>query len=238
MEIRIKKSKDENIDSVKENIDKALIKRTKINEILESDQYYNKNSYNNSLKENKKFISQTNTLEISKDSKNIESNKISYILSSEKKDQNNLSLKLIKKEKKNNSRILNNHLLTHNFDIISPKYIINNKNIVNDIVFKRDNIKTQKTDNKNNHITKKRIDTHNKSSSNKYKNFDFFLKQKQICKTFGNFLQNESSNIKNIKEKILNYDNIRIVKIPESNDSTNFFYNNKNKSINQDIILK
>ena len=129
MEIPKNISKNENIDSIKENIDKALTKRTKMNEILESQQCYNKDSYNNSLKENKKYISQTNTLEISKDSKNFESNKISYILSSEKKDQNNLSLNLIKKEKKYNSRIVNNHLLTHNFDIISPKYIINNKRI-------------------------------------------------------------------------------------------------------------
>ena len=215
-------SKNNNQNIINDNIEKMLIKRDKINENLKSEQYYYNQSNNTSLKENKNFISQTNTLEISRDSKIIESNKISYILSSGKKDsKKNLNNKT-RKEKRNLNKEINKErkeLLSNKFDILSPKYIFNNKNT-----------KTKSTENNNkvSHINNKK-NTNNKSyfSSNKSKNFDISLKQKKMIKTSWNFEKNE-----------LNYDNIRLVKMPYSKNSNILFYNNKNKSIHRDIILK
>ena len=238
-----------NKNNIKDNLEKIILKKSRMNEFLKDFQKYKNQSNNTSLnKENKIFISQNNALEISKEYKvNNESNKISYILSSDilssdKKEPNIINKnKLFKKEK---IKILNKDrksVLTNN-DLVSPRYSFNNKNI-----------RTPKPEIKNKikykYINKKKIEPINIASfSNANKKGDTNLKQKKTCRTFRIITENnydhdnESLNNRKVQENTLNYDNIRLVKMPEANDLNVFFYNNnlsnRNKSINHDIFIK
>ena len=220
---------------------KAFTKKSKINEFLNS-VHNNKNKYNNNNslnRENKNYMSQTNTLEISQDYKNTnESNMTSYILPTEKKESNN---KIIKKDKINNKKIKDKNLiLNNNNELASPRNIVNNKNI-----------KAPKTDTKikGNHkfIKTKKVEFLNNSSLQKtYKHFDS-LKQKGTSKTYRNFTENNNNGIQNeklnnnkLKESNINHDNIKLVKIPETKDSDlildNIYSTDNIKSINHNII--
>lgn len=188
----------------------------------------NDNSFN---KDNKNFMNQTQTFEISKDYKtNGKSKKETLLLTSDKKEPKNIN----KKNKiKINEKIINNNqqIKVNKYDLISPRYIINNKNL--------EIPKTERKENrKYKHISIKKINTINFSSlENRYKKFDL---------SFRNFSDNYniSSKILNKKliENTLNHDNLRLIKLPEQNNSDLNFYNlkttNRNKSINHNIIVQ
>ena len=238
-------SNETNKNSIKDNLEKIILKKSKMNEFLKDFQNYKNQSNNTSLnKENNIFLSQSNTLEISKEYKfNNESNRISYILSSDKKEPNIINKnKLFKKEK---IKIFNKdrkYVLTNN-DLVSPRYSFNNKNI-----------RTPKQEIKNKikykYINKKEIDPINIGSfSNTNKKSDWNLKKKKTCRTFriiteNNFYDhdNESLNYRKMQENTFNYDNKTLVKTPEANDMNVFFYNNnlsnRKKTTNHDIIIK
>ena len=220
----------------KENNDKRYKKRTKINEYISEGNYKNQSNNSSLFKENKNFISQNNTLEITKDDKNNDkSKKESLLLSSEKKYSKNLNIKnkIIKNEKIINTK----SQIKINNDLISPKYTIKNKNI-------------QKTESKINekckYITKKRENSNKISSfENRNNKFDLFLKYKSLYKTFRN--STENSNNSDIKkeilnkkriENILNNDNIKLVKLSSPNNSSIKFYNLSTTNINKSIKKK
>ena len=241
-------------NDIKKNfLEENSFKKTKINEFLNSvkNNKNNKNKYNNTSlnRENKNYISQTNTLEYSKDYKNTnnESNMTSYILPSEKKESNNISKdhKINKKDKINYIKKKEKKLsLNNNYDLLSPRHIINNNK----------NISTPKTETKikiNNTFIKKKVEPLNYSSLeniNTNKHFDS-PKKRTIYKTFRNVTENnimdnknERLNNKKKTKKSLNHDNIRLLKMPETNNSNITIYklNSKDKNIriNHDILIK
>ena len=236
----------------KENFEKIILKKSKINDFIKTVQNNKNQSNNTSLnKDNKYFSSQSNTLEVSKDYRIItESNKQSYLLSSDKKESSNYINNKKDKNKKNNK---DKKIITNKYDLFSPSHSISINN--------NRNIKTPKAEckynkNKLKYIPKKKIQPINIGLSNTNKlNDNKSLKiKKKLYKNFriitennydnddNNENENESLNIRKTQQNTFNYDNIRLVKMPETNDSNILFYNknisNKNRSINTDIIMK